>query len=424
MPNSSLEIWTYEVACRLSETNDIHVFGGLPARSVRATAFRDRGISYHLLPTTPDVMLRRVFSKIRKSPPANRPLVARQSYYYFWALRTAWELRRLKPDVIHIHNQFPFARIIGRLNPRARIVVHMQSEWLSQVDRREVEPALKRTALVMGCSRHVTSKVEARELSAVPETVVVPNGVDTDAFHPLDPVRPGSEDRPLKLVFVGRVSPEKGCHALVQALAVLIERGEDVTLSLVGPVGALPAGHIVQISREPAVRDLQRFYAASAPYLEQILDPLPPEVRARVHIKGSVPREEVVREIREADILLNPSLSETFGMALVEAMASGIPVIATQVGGMPEVVEDGVTGILVAPESSNALADAIQTLKAHPESRRAMGAAGRDRTVRYFTWDAVAEQALKAYQSLVFDRAPATNSHAQEQILNTPETVK
>lgn len=408
VPTSSLEIWTYEVGRRLAKTNDVHVFGGMPARAIRGQRFRSEGVTYHLTSTTVDAFMGRLMPKLRRSVPADRPLVARQSYYFFWATRVAWQLRRLKPDVIHIHNQFPFARIIGRLNPQAKLILHMHSEWLSQVDGREVEPAVRRSSLVVGCSRHVISRAEAREEIAFPSREVVPNGVDTEMFVPVVTTSEPSDPRPLSIVFIGRVSPEKGCHTLIEAFQELSASHEGVTLTMVGPIGALPVGHIVAIARDERIRNLQRFYDPPKSYVAQILERVSSQYRDRLTFTGNLSRGDVAKVIRNADVVINPSLSETFGMSLVEAMASGVPVVATRVGGMPEIVEDGETGYLVPPEHPAALARAIGDLLSDPAKRRRMGVAGRRRALDSHTWDAVAERTADVYRSLVLDPAPVT----------------
>jgi glycosyltransferase involved in cell wall biosynthesis len=169
--------------------------------------------------------------------------------------------------------------------------------------------------------------------------------------------------------------------------------------------------HIVDIATDESVRRLRRFYEDPQPYFEQILSMLPPHLRKHVTATGSVSRDAVAREIREADILVNPSLSETFGMALVEAMASGVPVISTRVGGMPEVIEDGVTGLLIPPDDPASLAHAIQALLRDPARRQAMGAAGRERALNHYTWEAVASQTGALYRSLLAGEAIAFERH-------------
>jgi glycosyltransferase involved in cell wall biosynthesis len=400
-PTSSLEIWTYEVARQLAIEHELHVVGGRGARSLRRDVFSHQGVRYHLLPTTVDALIKGIASRlpIKRSP--TRPLVASGLHYFVWANLAALKLRRLKPDVIHIHNQFSFVRPIRRLNPKARIVLHMQSEWLSQIDRKEVDAAIRATDAVVACSRHVLERAQARYGSRIRVAAVVPNGVDLEGFYPADETVPQSPERLKTIIFVGRVSPEKGCHTLVDAFCRLAKDDPNLQLRLIGPIGALPAEYIIKVSPEPFVRELLRYYADDPRgYWGQVLSSVPVELRDRIEATGPLPRNEVARAIREADILANPSLSETFGMALVEAMASGVPVVATTVGGMPEVIVDGVTGSLVPPDDPEALADALKGLLNDSRRRREFGSAGRARAVNWFSWAEVAASTLNLYTSL------------------------
>ena len=105
--------------------------------------------------------------------------------------------------------------------------------------------------------------------------------------------------------------------------------------------------------------------------------------------------------LAEADVFCLPSIYEGLPLAILEAMAAGLPVVATAVSGNPEAVEDGVTGLLVPPESATALADALITLLADPERRRAMGEAARARVAERFSIDRIAAEHLALLQRLV-----------------------
>jgi glycosyltransferase involved in cell wall biosynthesis len=104
---------------------------------------------------------------------------------------------------------------------------------------------------------------------------------------------------------------------------------------------------------------------------------------------------------RSWDIFAMPSLEEGFGMAALEAMAEGLPVVATSVGGLPEVVEDGQTGYLVPPSDVTALSERLRLLILDPKGRRAMGAAGRERARNLFSADRMVAEIAAVYDSLV-----------------------
>ncbi len=101
-------------------------------------------------------------------------------------------------------------------------------------------------------------------------------------------------------------------------------------------------------------------------------------LESRVEWAGAVPYRDLPGKYAEASVLVNPSLSESFGMTVVEGMASGLPVIATRVGGQEELVDDGITGLLIESEDPAQLADAIRQVRRDPERARLMGEAGKE----------------------------------------------
>jgi len=124
------------------------------------------------------------------------------------------------------------------------------------------------------------------------------------------------------------------------------------------------------------------------------------EVARHVDMLGHVSWRELTECYRKASIFVLPSYYETGGLSAIEAMAFGLPVVASRTGGLPEVVEDGVTGILVPPGDSKALAEAVVLLLHDPALRRRLGQAGRQRVLDEFTLDRVLPQTLNVYQSL------------------------
>jgi starch synthase len=142
-----------------------------------------------------------------------------------------------------------------------------------------------------------------------------------------------------------------------------------------------------------------------APYYE--------ELRRRaagknVEFRTDIGETDLVREYATAQVTVVPSVytdaqghstsGELFGLVALESMACGTPVIASRCGGLPEVVEDGVTGFVVPPNDSRALGERIRFVLERPDVARAMGEAGRERVLREFTWDRVASRCLEAYR--------------------------
>ena len=117
-------------------------------------------------------------------------------------------------------------------------------------------------------------------------------------------------------------------------------------------------------------------------------------------------RRDILALMQSFAIFVFPSSFEGLGTAILDAMALGKPVVATRVGGIPEAVQDGITGLLVPPRDPQAFAEAIRYLLRHPEQAKALGEAGRKRVEQYFTMERMACQTLQAYERILAD-APA-----------------
>ena len=200
---------------------------------------------------------------------------------------------------------------------------------------------------------------------------VIPNGIDLEEFASLTPRRPAT--RPPTVLYVGRLYPEqKGLETLVAAFAS-IARGHPAQLRLVGEDwGGL--ARVRESAREGGITD-------------------------RVVATGPLERKELLEEYARAEVLVLPSRFEPFGIVLLEAMAAGLPVVASRVGGIPEVVDAGTTGILVPPGQPAPLAEAIASLLDDPARAAQLGAAGRRRAEQY-SWSRIAPEYLRLFREL------------------------
>ncbi|MGW4287003.1 glycogen synthase [Streptomyces sp. NPDC004673] len=211
---------------------------------------------------------------------------------------------------------------------------------------------------------------------------VVHNGIDTRLYRPdpgtdalrrhgIDPERP-------YVLFVGRITRQKGVPQLLRAVRE-IDRNTQVVLCAGAP-------DTPEIDRE--FRDHYQELSA---------------VRAGVFwIPQMLPRAEVVQLLTHAAVFVCPSVYEPLGIVNLEAMACGTPVVASRVGGIPEVVDDGRTGLLVDADADFEanLARALDTVLADPVAARRMGEAGRARAVGEFGWDAVARRTAGLYEEI------------------------
>lgn len=212
---------------------------------------------------------------------------------------------------------------------------------------------------------------------------IVHNGIDTSLYRPdhgTDVLhRVGLDaDRPYVL-FVGRITRQKGVPHLLRAV-----RDIDPAAQVVLCAGAPDTPEIDQEFRE-LYQELSR-------------------VREGVHwIPQMLPRPEVIQLLTHAAVFVCPSVYEPLGIVNLEAMACGTPVVASQVGGIPEVVDDGKTGVLVPLDDDfeAGLAQALDSVIGDPEAARRMGEAGRERAVGEFGWDAVARRTVRLYQEIL-----------------------
>jgi starch synthase len=216
---------------------------------------------------------------------------------------------------------------------------------------------------------------------------VVYNGIDTDFYAP-DPDRTALErigvdpDRPY-VAFVGRITRQKGVPHLLRA----------------------------GLAFDPALQVVLLAGAADTPELKAETDAAIADLRASRDgvfvVSEMLPREEVRQVLTGALAFLCPSVYEPLGIVNLEAMACETAVVASRVGGIPEVVVDGETGLLVDYRDSDpaafehGLAEAVNRLAADPGLAERMGRAGRERAVAHFGWDAIAVRTVELYRSLV-----------------------
>jgi len=283
------------------------------------------------------------------------------------ALRIARLCRRLRPHVVHARNWGTMDAVIGaRL---AGVPVVIQSEHgreLSDLEglhrrrlgiRRLLAPFIDMHVVVSEhLQRWLLERVRVR-----PEKVrVVPNGVDPIRFQPLrqrDLVREQHGYGRTDLVFgaVGRLTPVKDHRTLLEAFDAVAKRRPHSRLILIGDGAERP--RLEEQVRQRGLAD-------------------------RVRLVGY--RDDVPQWLGLMDVFVQPSLMEGMSNAVLEAMAAALPVVATAVGGTPEIVEHGVTGLLVPPATPHALGDAMMSYGADDHARVMHGAAGRERAERDF----------------------------------------
>jgi glycosyltransferase involved in cell wall biosynthesis len=301
-------------------------------------------------------------------------------------LRAAWELER--PDVVHAHFWMSGLAALEAARPLGIPVVqtfhalgvvkrrHQGAGDTSPSARLEIERRVVREAdrIVATCSDEVFELVrlgaDRRRVS------VVPCGVDLCRFTTDGPVEP-RPGLPARILAVARLVERKGVGEAVEALTQLPE-AELVIAG--GPDRA-------ELDSDPEVRRLRELAGRHG-------------VSDRVEFRGRVGRAELPALLRSADVAVCVPWYEPFGIVPLEAMACGVPVVASSVGGLVDTVVHGVTGVHVPPRDPARVAEALDGLLGDPARRRVLGAAGARRARERYGWDRVAAMTLDAYSEL------------------------
>jgi glycosyltransferase involved in cell wall biosynthesis len=388
----SVAIVTHHLARELAALHTILIFGGEPSSQdgfSAAVSFRPLGYPspWYSKPLS-------LFDRLSDAPLLSGLLFETPLYHPRHAIRLAIALRKERVELVHLHNCFQAIPLIRAFNPDIRIVLHMHCEWLRTVQSRFAKAALGEADMVIGCSDHVCEQIRAAHPHIASRVRTVYNGVDERRFTPAQSTEPA--DGPRRIVFAGRISPEKGLHTLIDALPEVVAAFPDVQLEIIGPNAPQSARFLAALGDplvDPRRPGFATFLARS--YLNELRRRA--ELLAPGHVTfttRNISHEELSLRFRQAALVVSPSLAEAFGMPLVEAMASGVPVVATRVGGIPEVVGDR-AGLLVRPERPAELASAICRILADPLRARAMGSAGRARVLERFTWTKIASRYLE-----------------------------
>ncbi|MEO6500674.1 MAG: glycosyltransferase [Jatrophihabitantaceae bacterium] len=304
----------------------------------------------------------------------------------------AERFRRQRPDLVHAHFWMSGLASLQAASGLGLPVVQtfhalgrVKRRWQGNSDtsppeRIGAERLIARTAdlVIATCTDEVG---ELRSMGLPRDRVeIVPCGVDLNLFTPA--VRAaGGGDRPARLLILGRLVPRKGVADAIAALA----RVPGAELLVVGG----PAPDCLGGDEES-----QRLLALAAGH----------GVGGRVRLLGRQPHAQLPELMRSCDLLLAAPWYEPFGITPLEAMAAGLPVVATAVGGLRDTVLDGVTGRLVPPRRPDLLADAVNELLADRPRRLAMAQAGRDRVLAHYGWSTVAEQTEACYRSVLAER--------------------
>lgn len=285
--------------------------------------------------------------------------------------------------------------LVFRLHTHFSEVIEF-SRWRKNLDRRLscwLEDAAIAGSDLITCSTTAHAETIARGTGVKKENIrIIPLGVPLPGIEK-SPVIPlsqrGKGETNASVLFVGRMEERKGAHILARAIPHLLKHRPDAHFYL--------AGRDTFVNNEAITLAGE----ANASFKNRLLADIPQHCRDNVHFLGHVADDELAGYYRGCDLFAAPSLYESFGLIYIEAMSFGKPVIGCGVGGVPEVVEDGVSGMLVPPEDHLALAQGMLILLNDRELRKKMGENARKRVENNFTETLMAQRTLAAYSDVL-----------------------
>lgn len=297
-----------------------------------------------------------------------------------------WLAHRWKPAILHCHSFWPDLLVTKHM-PDFVKVVHTAHESLFLIMaeqpryHRRLRFILSHLDGLIGPSMEL---VEVARQFGIPaeRSTFIPNGVDPGAFSPQIQKtgvcqRYGLSEQAPVVLCPRRLVPKNGVNYLIESLPLIMQSGEKVHFLVAGD-----GPEREKLKRR--TRELQ--------------------VEPSVHFLGSIPNQEMPHFYAAADLVVLPSLKEATSIAALEAMASSRPVVASNVGGLPYIIEHEKSGLLVPPADPAVLAGAILRLLDAPGLRQALGHAARRRVEEKFTWDHIASETVQVYERMIRGR--------------------
>lgn len=311
--------------------------------------------------------------------------------YYPSLLR---RLQKWRPDIIEVHNRPLLAQRLKMHLPDVKIVLNLHSNTFISppyMSEQRFEAIARWMDGIVVNSRFLLEDITSKHAGLLEKITINHLGVSLDHFTPaFSPAAKALREAKLAhygwsgrriILFAGRLIPDKGVHHLIAALPHIIDKHPDVLMLIIGSAA-------YGSDRETAyVRELKR---TAGPYTQWVF------------FRPFIPYPAIADWYSLADIVVVPSAPrEAFGLVNVEAMAAGVPVIAANAGGIPEIVENGVTGYLVQRDDfPGGLAERINGLLQDENLRTRIGMAGRETVRQRFRWDHTAERWANLMQTI------------------------
>jgi spore coat protein SA len=361
----AIERWIRDAATRLAARgHDVHVMSRDPGdrRDGRSSDTID-GVRYHYVAVPP---------RIDRGLPA----VMLRGLWHYEGARAV--LAAIKPDIVHHHSRPGGLWLSKGGAPAAKKLISLHSMeygWAfgyAGWDRRLFGWGFDAEARVLAVSNFIREHAEARFPRIRSKAKTVYNGVDGNLFRP-----EGVPNDP-PILYVGRVEERKGVHILLEAFErVISPKRPDTRLRIVGPNSY--------------------WNAKPTPYYQALVERC--KNNPRIELMGPTYDDQALAAIyRDSACTVVPSVfPEALGLTSLEAQASGVPVVVSNAGGLPETVSPGVSGLVFDNGNSAQLGEAVLSIIGSADRRRDMGAAAREWVMEKFSWDVIAAELEQTY---------------------------
>jgi len=317
---------------------------------------------------------------------------------YAFGLKVSKALKGIGAEIVHANTAWAGFALAKSLETMPLVYTCHNGLWSEEVVHaqehvvRLVEGyAMKRSAAVIALNNTMKRSIIEKAGINEAKTIVVPNGVDTEFYRPgitADDIlrKFGLESRRVVL-FVGRVTYGKGIHILLKAFSILVKQYPDLKLAIVGP-----------LSDHFGKEEVSRYARMLITYAEKALP------RDSYVFTGAADKQILRKFYSTAYVCVLPSYFEAFPLALIEAMASGCPVIGSNASGIPDVIVNGYNGLLFRRGDYIDLASKLKKLLEDESLRNDISANARKYTVEKFSWQAVALKIRSIYDNIITTR--------------------